>query len=372
MMSNIKNPSKKNLNIILPLWIPWNQCADFQKKTIDHLMKFHKCIVYLDGDKKSFFKIEKKQNLTLFYPMRIPVKFGLLNVLIDKVNHKVFEFFVKFYVGNVTIIWLFNAELKIFFHIFKNAKVKLYDLVDFSGIESMYEGISDANLIFVNSWVLRRFALQVSKKKVVLVPQGFDLDTFSNTKTFASGGGSHRTVISYIGSINFRFDFHLLHDLIKQNKNCDFVFWGPIQYLDKTQDRLYRTEENIKKLKSYKNVTFGQSDRKGLIKILKKSTFGIIPYNTLLDFNRNCFPMKLLEYFYMGLPVLSTTIDEVGRYEGLAFCSNDSSEWTKFINSIRKKSWPVEKRNKQRAVAQSHSWENKLGKIEKEIFKSLS
>lgn len=363
---------QKHLNIILPLWIPWGQCADFQKKTIEFLSLKHKCFVYLEGDKKYFPKIENKSNLVLFYPAKSPLPFKLLGKTIDKINHTLFKVYIKLQNINVDIVWIFNPEMKNFYQIFKDATLKLFDLVDFAGLNTMYEGISEANLVFVNSHVLRRFALQVADKKVVLVPQGFDQDTYSRYNTSYLPKNIKRNMVTYIGSINFRFDFPLMHKLIQQNPKCHFNLWGPVQYLDKTQDGMYKTQENINILKSYKNVTFGESDRKGLIKLLKESTVAIIPYNTIMDFNRNCFPMKLLEYFYMGLPVLSTSIEEVGRYPGLTFISNNADDWTNVIKHLQKNDWSTRNKTKSRKIAESHSWKNKLGVIEKEIYRNLS
>jgi hypothetical protein len=147
-----------------------------------------------------------------------------------------------------------------------------------------------------------------------------------------------------------------------------FIFWGPIEYLNKNLDTIYNLETNINKLKKYKNVQFGHSDRNGVIKVLEKTTIGIIPYNTLLDFNRNCFPMKLFEYFYMGLPVLSTKIEELYRYKNIIKISNDSKEWNKYINKIMRNGWPAQKRIIQRELAKSNSWQKKIKKNEEEIY----
>ena len=56
-------------NIIFPLAIAWNQCADFQKQTVEHIKKRNNCFVYLGADKSFFFKIKKSHNLLLFYPL---------------------------------------------------------------------------------------------------------------------------------------------------------------------------------------------------------------------------------------------------------------------------------------------------------------
>jgi len=359
-----------NYNIIFPLIIPWNQCADFQKQTINHIKKNNNCFVYLGGDKKLFFKTEKSDNLFMFHPIRNFFNIKIINQIINKINFLIFKLFVKKHLikdRSIDIVWLFNPELNCFFNLFKEAKIKIYDFVDFANLNDIYLAANNANLVFANSNVLKRFANSVSNKNAILVPQGFDLKTYNSKNSLPSIAPSKNMTISYIGSINFRFDFPLLHELIKKNPNYNFIFWGPIQYLDSNLDKIYAVKENIKKLKQYKNVKFGQSDRKGVIKVLKKTTVGIIPYNAILDFNRNCFPMKLLEYFYMGLPVLSTTIEELNHYKDTIHISNDVKKWIKFLKKIEKNGWPIEKSVLERKIAESHSWKAKINKIEKEI-----
>ena len=354
-------------NIVFPLAISWDQCADFQKQTINYIKKKNKCFVYLAGDQKLIFRTKKSKNLFIFYPMRNPFKIKVFDKIINFINISVFKFHIKKLTNNrVDIVWLFNSELNHFFNLFRKTKIKIYDLVDFADLNDLSRTISSANLVFANSTILKKFANSVSNKKITLVPQGFDLKTYNNNP-MVNVAPSKNLTITYIGSINFRFDFLLLHELIKNNQNYNFIFWGPIQYLNHNLDQIYAVEENINKLKQYKNVKFGLSDRKGTMGILKNSSVGIIPYNTMLDFNRNCFPMKLLEYFYMGLPVLSTTIEELNRYKNLIHISNEVEEWTKFLQQITQTGWPIKSAKLERKIAEAHSWSAKIKQIEKEI-----
>jgi hypothetical protein len=359
-------------NIIFPLAIPWNQCADFQKQTVEYIKKKNRCFVYLGSDKKPLIKFKKKHNLFLFFPMSNFLRIKFFNKFFDKMNLIIFNLLVKLSLKNndaIDIIWLFNSELNNFFNLFKKqVKIKIYDLVDFADLNNIFDTTKKADLIFANSNVLFQFADTISNKKVVRVPQGFDLKSFNNDKKLKSIKPSKKITISYIGSINFRFDFRLIHKLIEKNPQHNFIFWGPIEYLDKNLDTIYNFKTNIKILRKYKNVQFGQSDRKGVIKLLEKTTIGIIPYNTLLDFNRNSFPMKLFEYFYMGLPVISTGIEELFQYKKIMEVSNNYEKWNKFINQIENNGWPAEKRKIERKFAEANSWQEKINKIEKEIY----
>jgi len=358
-------------NIVFPLVIPWNQCADFQKQTIEFIKKKNNCFVYLGADKKKFINLKRTHNLCLFYPMNNITKVKFLDNFFHLINHFIFKLIVKFLLkkdNSIDIVWLFNSELNSFFKLFKkNLKIKIYDSVDFADFNNIFTTVKEANLIFANSTILYRFISSISNKKVVLVPQGFDLLSFKNNKKLKTIKPLKKLTISYIGSINFRFDFLLIHNLIKANPEHNFVFWGPVQYLNDKLDELFSLKDNVNQLKKYKNVKFGQSDRNGIIKLLENTSIGIIPYNTLLDFNRNCFPMKLFEYFYMGIPVVSTEIEELHRFKKITKISNDHKEWTKFINQIKTTGWPSEKRAIARKLAEDNSWQEKIKKIQQEI-----
>lgn len=370
---NINQTQISGYNIIFPLAIAWNQCADFQKQTVEYIKQRNNCFVYLGADKHLFFRIKKTPNLLLFYPISNFLRFKNLDKLFDKINLLIFTLVVKWQLKNselIDIIWLFNSELNYFFKLFKNKKlIKIYDLVDFADLRNIFNTTKKANLIFANSNVLHQFAQTISNKKIIKVPQGFDLKSFLNNTKLKSIKPSKKLTISYVGSINFRFDFPLLHNLIQNNPQHNFIFWGPIEYLNENLDSMFNLKKNIRKLKKYKNVQFGYSDRKGVIEILKKSTIGIIPYNTLLDFNRNCYPMKLFEYFYMGLPVISTGIEELYQYQNknIIKISNNSRVWNKYIDQIMNNGWPALKRTTQRKLAEDNSWQEKIKKIEEGI-----
>lgn len=359
-------------NIIFPLAIAWNKCADFQKQTVEYIKKKNNCYVFLGADKKKFIKIKKVNNLFLFYPIGNFLKITYFEKIFTKINLIIFYLLVTFDLRckkSINIIWLFNSEMNIFFDLFKKqTKIKIYDLVDFANLKNIFITAKKADLIFANSSVLYKFAKSISTNKIVQVPQGFDLDNFHNNKNLRKIKPSKKITITYIGSINFRLDFILLDNLIKENPKHDFVFWGPVEYLNQDMDEMYDFKNNIIKLKKYKNVRFGCSNRKGVLEILKKTDIGIIPYNTVLDFNRNCFPMKIFEYFYMGLPVISTKIEELYQYKKLIKISNNYKTWNNFINNIMIDGWSMQNSKQERQLAVNNSWYKKLNKIEEEII----
>lgn len=158
-------------NIIFPLLIPWDQCADFQKQTVNYIKKNNNCFVYLAGDKKIFVKVHKCKNILFFYPIKSFINLKIVQMIFEKVNLFLFRLVVKKHLEeqeSIDIVWIFNPELNNFFKYFHQAKIKIYDFVDFSDLKSMYLIIKKANLVFANSTVLKRFVDSIDQKKLLL------------------------------------------------------------------------------------------------------------------------------------------------------------------------------------------------------------
>lgn len=349
---------KEQLNIFFPFLLPWNQCADFQKQTVARVCKNNRCIVYLASDTSLWFHAKKEGGALFLYPMHNPGHTPFIKLI----NYLLAYIITGIHFSRVDVVWLFNSELSSFFRLFSRARVKLYDIVDVSDPDKMFTALSRSTLVTANSHTLVRMAGQLTDKPVTLVPQGFDQTTLEK-KTAKTPSKHTKPTVVYIGSINFRFDFNLMEEVVKKNTDVQFVFWGPVQYLNKTQDMMYKTKERVRTLCSYPNTSFGQSDRRGTMRVLTNAIVGIIPYNDMLDFNRSAFPMKLLEYFWAGLPVLSTNITELTHYPGLVFCSSDPNDWTNYIQKRKHHLWTTHNKTKAKRVAMRHAWRYKIERI---------
>ena len=73
--------------------------------------------------------------------------------------------------------------------------------------------------------------------------------------------------------------------------------------------------------------------------------------------------MKLFEYFAVGKPVLSTTIEELKNFPQLVFISDKPKEWKTNIDNIFSKPWPLKLQNLEKTLAKQNSWENKVSQI---------
>jgi hypothetical protein len=100
--------------------------------------------------------------------------------------------------------------------------------------------------------------------------------------------------------------------------------------------------------------------RKEIIKKIANYDVGVIPYKSSLSFNRFSFPMKLMEYFYLGMPVLSTDIKELERFPESVYIP-EISGWrglNKFLASDN-----LANKKLRRKVSVENSWNKKVKSI---------
>lgn len=82
---------------------------------------------------------------------------------------------------------------------------------------------------------------------------------------------------------------------------------------------------------------------------------GIIPF-ILNDLTLACNPLKLLEYFSLGLPVVSTDLPEVRKFGNLVYLARTQSQFLRKLG-ISLKERDKSKQQRRRRVAQQHSWD---------------
>ena len=333
----------------------------------------------------SFYNTKYFSSLRLHFSMEyIPLflrqRFGRLEQLEQLLNFTYSTFLIL--LTRSSVIWSFDHQnYDLFKSLFLKNIVKLYDCVDYYSsndknthrLIKFQENIqmTAANVIFANSRVLFDICKRINAN-THLVPQGFDLDTFSVTKYISSHSiqkilhylkQDKRKKITYIGNLNYRIDYDLLINII--TKNSEHLFLLSATSLDtQLEDKRHVFSTKLKKIQSFRNVFFlPHLKRADVKKILKLSDVGIIPYQIKFDFNRYCFPMKFLEYLYMGLPVISTPIEELKSYYPYALLSKNGDEWNKLLRKTLLHQELSSIRKKRRAIAVSHSWEDKVQNI---------
>lgn len=265
---------------------------------------------------------------------------------------------------SVKILWFFEPWniVPVFWAL--RGYVSFYDCIDY--YEPLaYEAFSHERYLIRSVNLMTCIAQVLAHKHrkyrddIRIVPLGFSEDAVSASGKRKKYTKTKRFTVGFIGGINYRIDFPLLFRVIASLPNTRFVFAGPIQKV------LMRDESSldtyVHRLFSYQNVTYlGALAKEDVTHMLKTCDMGIIPYDVRLAFNRYSFPMKLMEYFWFGLPVLATDIASLRQFgRDVALCAT-SGGWIQTIDLERKKKPSNRDVVRRRRIAVANSWEKKI------------
>jgi len=278
------------------------------------------------------------------------------------------------YATGKRIVWFFDPGLFRFAHLIRNA-VTVYDCVDYwrrdpslapkqrDNIATQeQESVTGASVMTVNSNAL--YALHKGQRAdLVLVPQGFRLESFRRLRAHPFPLHLRRSVVGYVGAMNDRVDFRLLLSLVRSCRRFTFVCVASTAGTLSIQNQKY-----MKALRLLPNFVYLENVRKEYIPdIIRQFTIGIIPYRDD-GFNMFSFPMKLLEYFYLGKPVISSRIRELEQFKPYVTFATSLSDWKKSLSRLSSGIWPGSYRQAQKRIAVTHSWERKVRAVLSRIY----
>lgn len=382
--------------ILIPTIEPINEICDFVSQTSKCLVN-HKNIVYVVGfeytyslkeilsgilNKKKLKFISVKDDVRFLTPIYL-IPFKRFN-LINKFNQFIYFFIlqlilrIRFKNSHSFLCWMFFPHYSHLLLLnFWPWKI-VYDIIDFHTFfdpiknkkiqEQKKYLLRKSDYIFSISTTLKKEYQKFTKKNILVSPQGFDNQIFTNHPKTVVKLPKNKPIIGFIGKIDERLDFDLLQNMIFQKNDWQFVFIGPKKYANILSNK--KVEKTAENLLSYKNVLWIDKIQKNQIpNFIKQFAVCIIPYDVKLKFNLYSYPMKIFEYFYLQKPVVSTRIKELMdlKFDKLIFTSNDYKEWIEQITKALASSQQKKDQNSQLKIAKSNSWENKLEFISQHI-----
>ena len=169
--------------------------------------------------------------------------------------------------------------------------------------------------------------------------------------------GIRKPVIGYLGTFHEGFDTELLLKLAGLKKEWTFLLIGPVQSGKMAGSAIFN------KLKSMPNVILtGWLDWPVLPGYLKLFDVGIIPYRLDCEFNKYVDPNKFHEYMAMGLPIVSTSLPEMRKYNEWVVMSDDPVAFAGSIEKVLKEN-DENKRTQRKNYARENSWVQRASKI---------
>lgn len=188
---------------------------------------------------------------------------------------------------------------------------------------------------------------------VVLVPNGVDFEHFACPASEIPSDLTvlPRPLVGYAGVINEKLDYLLLAGIARQHPDWTFALIGP--------DVLLRQRETLDDLQALPNVhLLGSKTVQQLPAYMQSCDVCLMPYlhNEWTDIAR---PLKLYEYLATGVPVVSTPIPAAKAFAGAIWLADDATGFGRAIAQAMASDTPA-RRRQQQALAQPHTWENRV------------
>jgi uncharacterized SAM-binding protein YcdF (DUF218 family) len=219
------------------------------------------------------------------------------------------------------------------------------------------ELIRQCDLIFAQGEVLAK-KCSADNANVSIFPFGVSLEVFEKEVP----GGAHvpadirdlkKPVIGYVGGLHKHMDFALIRSAALKNPHWSFVFVGPHQ-------------ADVSAISGIPNVfLLGQKDFSLLPSYIGHFDIGIIPY-LLNDYTKTVYPTKLNEYHIMGIPVVSTRLPDVTKYNeengGLVYIADNEAGFSEaIIRALTATSGDLVQKRK--AAARKAGWSSRIAQM---------
>jgi glycosyltransferase involved in cell wall biosynthesis len=201
-----------------------------------------------------------------------------------------------------------------------------------------------------------------SSDKARYLPHGVDISHFSGIAPIEGGDvawpGIPHPRIGYFGLINSWVDLDLIARLADKHPDWQFTFIGPSQ------------------------LPAGAHPRRPNIHYLGPRSYDELPQHAaefdvaLIPFKMNALtqavnPLKLLEYFSLGLPVVSSPLPEVVKFAEHLFLADDEDGFERAIASAlgdRSR----ERRALRQRIAEGNSWQKRAVELRQWIETGLA
>ncbi len=212
----------------------------------------------------------------------------------------------------------------------------------------------ETDLVFVTSEQLRRRAAK-SSDRVHLFPFGVAFEKFEAVRVAPESPpddlvGLARPVIGYVGGIHRWMDVGLLVETARAMPGASFVLVGPLQI----DGDPFADSPNVHVL--------GRRAHDEIPRYVKGFDAAIIPY-VLSEYTANVYPTKLNEYLAMGVPVVTTDLPEIRRFNAAhgpnVSIAEDAEQFITALASVLDRP-SDDGRARRIAIAKENSWHTRI------------
>ena len=222
-----------------------------------------------------------------------------------------------------------------------------------------------ADLVFVTSENLRERAARHSDH-VHVFPFGVKFDAFDRVRDDVAAPPDDvarlpRPLVGYVGGLHQWVDQDLVAAVAARMPDVSIALVGPEQ-------------TDLAALRKLPNIyLLGLKPHQDLPRYVKAFDVGLVPYR-LTEYTANVYPTKLNEYLVMGIPVVATDLPEIRRFNAahgdVVSIAADADAFTAAVRRSLEPSAPADVA-KRVAVAESNSWQSRIGSMERLIEEAL-
>lgn len=216
--------------------------------------------------------------------------------------------------------------------------------------------VQKVKTVFGVSDILLQTRIPASGRRYFL-PQGVNIDKYIEFRRHLQHHKSEEKVIGYFGLIADYVDVELICRCAGEFPTNRFVIIG-------------KTTVNVDVFSQYANIEYiGPIPYDELPEQATQFDIGIIPFR-VNELTIACNPLKLLEYFALGLPVVSTNLPEVKKFAPLVDVAIDETD---FVELLRNRIFAVEDKDvEQRCeTAENYTWEKITTTMLKQIEEGM-
>lgn len=159
--------------------------------------------------------------------------------------------------------------------------------------------------------------------------------------------------IVYTGNFNNRIDENLFRTITDRMKDCSFLSFH---------------EKPFQKIGNVFYLPWLEKNE--IFYLLEHCSVGFMPYDTRIKHNFHCLPLKLFEYFQLGMPLVSTDLLNIHSFKPLLFTGKNADELITGLKSSLLEPKNSVYRERRRAIGNEHSTLNQVNFIKKVVYDS--
>ena len=296
-------------------------------------------------------------NLIVLLPVSLALKNRLLMHACVTLPIRLQVFFAKrsFFSGDKFINWFYKPDqytyLKdegeyIYLH-YDNYKEDVnYKFSSNESFDATLKSCIEASLLtLVSSSKLYERYKKFSKEAVFYYPNAISRSLLHSGELKENQKGYKN--IGFIGQLDETFDFELIKKIAQHYNDYSITFIGPI-----------KNEEAANNLKRIKNISLlGFMSYEQLSEQIVNFDLGLCPYMES-KFNQYRNPLKIMEYFSYGLPVVTVSCDISKAISNVVSVVDNHID---FINAIQSElsGDTIDKRHMRQNLAKENCWDNR-------------